>query len=151
MDLTGVKYVRNSAFWGCGGLTVELPDTIQLIDYNAFGDLQNTSITVPASAIYVGELAFNGPNMTEILVDEDNISYCSKDGVRFTKDGNPNMEINCRLNPELGYYSLATGGDIKPEADFQPWEVKKLEKQPKPQQPGEDVMNLINAPKLEQK
>jgi hypothetical protein len=31
---------------------------------------------------------------------------------RFTKDGNPNMEINCRLNPELGYYSLATGGIV---------------------------------------
>ena len=70
---------------------------------------------------------------------------------RFTKDGNPNMEINCRLNPQLGYYSLATGGDIKPDADFQPWEIKKLEKQAKPEQPGEDVMKLINAPKLEQK
>lgn len=68
---------------------------------------------------------------------------------RFTKDGNPNMEINCRLNPELGYYSLATGGDIKPEADFPVWTVKKLPEQRKPQQPGEDVMKLINAPKLE--
>lgn len=70
---------------------------------------------------------------------------------RFTKDGNPNMEINCRLHPQLGYYSLATGGDIKPEAEFPLWQIKKLDKQAKPEQPGEDVMKLINAPKLEQK
>ena len=70
---------------------------------------------------------------------------------RFSKDGNPNMAINCRVNPKLGYFSLATGGDIKPEADFQPWDVKKLPAQPEAQEPGEDVMKLINAPKLEQK
>ncbi|MDO4752311.1 MAG: DUF3472 domain-containing protein [Akkermansia sp.] len=70
---------------------------------------------------------------------------------RFSKDGNPNMEINCRVNPKLGYFSLATGGDIKPDADFQPWDVKKLPAQPAAQEPGEDVMKLINAPKLEQK
>lgn len=70
---------------------------------------------------------------------------------RFTKDGNPNMEINCRLNPQLGYYSLATGGDIKPEADFQPWEVKKLPHPAQVKEPGEDIMKLIKAPKLEQK
>lgn len=70
---------------------------------------------------------------------------------RFTKDGNPNMEINCRLHPQLGYYSLATGGDIKPDAEFPLWQIKKLDKQAKPEQPGEDVMKLINAPKLEQK
>ena len=76
--------------------------------------------------------------------------WVAADEFRFTKDGNPNMEINCRINPELGYYSLATGGDIKPEDDFKPWEVKKLDKQPKPEQPGEDVMKLIHAPKLDQ-
>ena len=102
VDLTGVKYVRTSAFWGCGGLTVELPDGIQMIDYNAFGDLQNSTITVPASAIYVGELAFNGPNLTEILVDEDNISYCSVDGVRFTKDGKTLMEYPV-AKPDTAY------------------------------------------------
>lgn len=92
VDLTGVKTVGNSAFFGCGGLTVQLPDSIESIGYNAFGDMQNTTITVPASATFVGELAFNGPNLTEILVDEANPSYCSVDGVRFTKDGKTLME-----------------------------------------------------------
>ncbi len=67
---------------------------------------------------------------------------------RFTKDGNPNMEINCRYNPKLGFYSLATGGDIKPEPDFQPWEIKQLPAADASAEPGEDVMKLINGPKL---
>lgn len=68
---------------------------------------------------------------------------------RFTKDGNPNMEINCRFNSGLGFFSLATGGDIKPEADFQLWENKELPVPSTAKEPGEDVMKLINTPKLE--
>ncbi len=68
---------------------------------------------------------------------------------RFTKDGNPNMEINCRVNPQLGYFSLATGGNIKPEADFPVWATKTLPNPPAAAEPGEDVMKLINAPKLQ--
>lgn len=68
---------------------------------------------------------------------------------RFTKDGNPNMEINCRFNPALGFFSLASGGNIKPEADFQLWENKPLPTPSTAKEPGEDVMKLINAPKLE--
>ena len=68
---------------------------------------------------------------------------------RFTKDGNPNMEINCRFNPALGFFSLASGGDIKPDADFQLWENKALPTPSTAKEPGEDVMKLITAPKLE--
>lgn len=68
---------------------------------------------------------------------------------RFTKDSNPNMEINCRFNPTMGYFSLATGGDIRPDADFQPWENKQLPLAPPDVEPGDDVMKLINAPKLQ--
>lgn len=68
------------------------------------------------------------------------------DTFRFTKDGNLNMNINCRLNPERGYFSLATGGDVKPEADFAVFTEKKLDVSAK--KPGKDVMKLIKAPKL---
>ncbi len=68
---------------------------------------------------------------------------------RFTRDANPNNEINCRLNQQRGYFSLATGGNIKPESYFAPYQT--LELHTRNQQPGDDVMNLINAPKLEQK
>lgn len=67
----------------------------------------------------------------------------------FTRDANPNPNINCRLNPARGYYSLATGGDIAPEADFQPFDTKKLDPLPSSSAPGEDVMELIRAPKME--
>lgn len=67
----------------------------------------------------------------------------------FTRDANPNQNINCKLNPERGFYSLATGGDIAPEADFKPYETKTIDPLPQCPAPGEDVMELIRAPKLE--
>ncbi len=67
----------------------------------------------------------------------------------FTKDKNPNMEINCRRNLQRGYYSLATGGTIAPEADFPPFATRKLEPMPQASEPGTEVMELINAPRLE--
>lgn len=68
----------------------------------------------------------------------------------FTRDANPNMNINCRFNPERGYFSLATGGSIKPEADFAPYDTRKLDPLPQIAPPGEDTMELIRAPKIEQ-
>ena len=68
---------------------------------------------------------------------------------RFTRDGNPNMNINCRLNPERGYFSLATGGDIKPEDGFMPDNVRSPEPMPQSTPPGDDAMEIILAPKLE--
>ena len=71
---------------------------------------------------------------------------------RFTKDGNPNMEINCRFNPERGYFSMASGGDIAPEADFPVFSSKALPVEPKNvEQPGADVMQLIQRGTLEPK
>ena len=67
----------------------------------------------------------------------------------FTRDANPNPNINCRLNPKRGYFSLATGGDISPEPDFKPFDNKKLDPLPAAPEPGNDVMQLIRAPKLE--
>ncbi len=67
---------------------------------------------------------------------------------RFTKDSNLNMSINCRLNSTRGYYSLATGGDISPEADISPDSTLLLNPLPDAKEPGKDVMRLIHAPKL---
>lgn len=68
---------------------------------------------------------------------------------RFTKDGNPNMTINCRFNPARGYFSLATGGNIAMEPDFKVFETKPLPQPVTAPEPGADVMELIQAPKLE--
>ncbi len=68
---------------------------------------------------------------------------------RFTRDSNPNNNINCRLNPQRGYFSLATGGDIAPEKDFQPFEMKELVPLPPAPEPGEDVMSIIRDEQAE--
>lgn len=68
---------------------------------------------------------------------------------RFTKDGNPNMEINCRFNPARGFYSLATGGDIKPEAHFPVFETRPLPQDPPSAVPAQEVTDLVKSPKLE--
>ncbi len=67
----------------------------------------------------------------------------------FTKDANPNMEINCRRNALRGYYSLATGGTITPDDSFPVFASRKLDPMPQAAEPGEDVRKLIDAPKLE--
>lgn len=67
----------------------------------------------------------------------------------FTKDANPNMEINCRFNPGRGQFSLATGGNIKPGADFPVFGKKTLPGKPGDAvSPGSDVEALVNAPLL---
>ncbi len=67
----------------------------------------------------------------------------------FTKDANPNMEINCRRNAQRGYFSLATGGTVSPDATFPVFASRKLDPMPQAAEPGEDVMKLILSPKLE--
>ncbi len=76
-------------------------------------------------------------------------SWLQADHFSFTKDGNPNMEINCRRNLQRGYYSLATGGTIAPEEDFPVSSTRKLDPMPQAVEPGEEVMELIKAPKLQ--
>lgn len=68
---------------------------------------------------------------------------------RFTRDANPNNNINCRINPQRGYFSLATGGDIVPEKDFAPFDVRELSPLPPTPEPGEDVMSIIRDDEAE--
>lgn len=67
---------------------------------------------------------------------------------RFTRDANPNPEINCRLNGTRGYFSLATGGDIKQEADFPVGQLRTLKDAPPVPQLESAVDELIHAPLL---
>ncbi len=76
--------------------------------------------------------------------------WSQADVFAFTKDANPNMEINCRRNALRGYYSLATGGTIAPEADFPVFATRKLDPMPQASLPGADVLKLVQAPKLEE-
>lgn len=84
----GVSQIERDAFANCTNLTsFVIPNSVTAIR-NAFrGCTGLTSITISkkVNVIDVGTFA-NCPNMTSIIVDKHNKSYCSIDGVLFSKD-----------------------------------------------------------------
>ena len=75
--------------------------------------------------------------------------WIQSDQFKFTKDGNPNMEINCSLNKQRGFYSLATGGSAKMDPNFPVFTDKKLSPLPKSEGPGKPIMDIVNMPIME--
>lgn len=67
----------------------------------------------------------------------------------FTKDANPNMQINCRFEQGRGAYSLATGGEIEPEADFPVYGKKRISQAAPAPDGAEQIQALIDAPLME--
>jgi len=56
------------------------------IGTRAFYNCRAKTISIPASIIYILSNEYYTPNLTDIIVDEHNPSYCSVDGVLFNKD-----------------------------------------------------------------
>lgn len=84
-----VTSIGNSAFMECTDLTsVTIGDSVTNIDGAAFGWCTSLhSITIPNSVTSIGLSAFAGcQSMTAISVGEENTTYCSIDGVLFSKD-----------------------------------------------------------------
>jgi len=85
----GVTRIGNNAFNSLVFITfVIIPATVTSIGdlaFNACGSLK--TITIPSSVESIGEMALlQTHEMTSIVVDEDNQSYTSVDGVLFSKD-----------------------------------------------------------------
>lgn len=105
-----LKSVENCAFWGCLDLeSVVIPEGVTKIGDAAFHWCKLTEITLPNSVIEIGEGVFEGTYLTDIkigkelqsigrgafdycwylksiIVDEDNITYSSEDGILFSKN-----------------------------------------------------------------
>ena len=83
-----VQAIDESAFYNCRKLTsVTIPDTVLAIGNNAFSASGLVEITIPASVSYMGSRVFAGcRSLTKIEVAAGNPSFCSVDGVLFTKD-----------------------------------------------------------------
>ena len=84
-----VTSIGESAFAACTSLTdVTIPDSVTSIGYGAFRDCTSlTSITIPDSVTSIGNGAFGFcTSLTEIIVDYDNKSYASRDGILFDKN-----------------------------------------------------------------
>ncbi len=85
----GVTSIGNQAFVMFDCVTsVTIPDTVTSIGYGAFTFCESlTSITIPSSVTSIDEMVFFGCTvLTSIEVDGNSSSFCSADGVLFSKD-----------------------------------------------------------------
>jgi len=85
--------------YNCAGGAAAIPDTINGLPVTAIGDdafsdcASLTSVTIPGSVASIWETAFRDcTNLTAIIVDADNSTYGSVDGVLFDKNATTLLE-----------------------------------------------------------
>ena len=86
---TNVTTIGSWAFGGCIGLTnMTIPDSVINIGDYAFTWCDNlTNVTVGSGVSLIGGCAFSGcSNLLSIAVSSNNNSYCSTNGVLFSKN-----------------------------------------------------------------
>ena len=89
IDGKSVTSIGKSAFDWCTSLTdVTIPDSVTSIGQYAFSNCTSlTNVTIPDSVTSIGGGAFIGcTSLTEIIVDSNNKSYTSKNGILFDKN-----------------------------------------------------------------
>ena len=102
----GVTTIGEHAFYRCDSLrTISIPNSITRIDECAFYMCWNLqSITIPASVENIGKYAFHGClSLLSINVASDNTTYCSIDGILFSKD---RTTLICYPNGKEGAYTI---------------------------------------------
>ena len=91
-----VKTIGDNVFYYCEGLkSVTIPNSVKTIGQWAFAYCTGlTSVTIPYSVTTIGNSAFLAcSNLTDIIVDSENSSYCSIDGILYDKEAS--VLINC--------------------------------------------------------
>ena len=84
-----VKKIGEKAFWNCYGITsISFESKIESIGYAAFENCTDLKVlsTIPKSVVKIGDRAFAGTSINKFDVHKENESYCTKDGIIFTKD-----------------------------------------------------------------
>ncbi|MDR1602085.1 MAG: leucine-rich repeat protein [Tannerella sp.] len=82
-----VKTIQEYAFSYCRSVTsLTLGNSVETIGEYAFADLNIVSVNIPASVKSISKYAFDIPALTKYVVDGNNSSYSSQDGVLFNKD-----------------------------------------------------------------
>ena len=86
----GVTRIGEGAFWGCRSLeSVKIPNSVTSIGQWAFRDCTSlVSVTIPCSVENIGFEPFVGcSSLEEFVVDSDNMSYKSENGLLLSKNG----------------------------------------------------------------
>ena len=84
-----VVAIAEGAFADCTNLPgVIIPDTVSFIGSKAFNNCSSIkSINIPSKTNLIGDIHFAGCSaLEEINIHQDNSTYCSVDGVLFSKD-----------------------------------------------------------------
>ena len=104
---TKENQIGDFAFYGCAGLdTVTIPNSVTAIGEFSFYRCSGlTTVTIPNNVTSIGDRAFQDcSGLKELLVSGDNTSFCSIDGVLFSKDKStlisfPNSRSNSYIIP----------------------------------------------------
>jgi hypothetical protein len=85
---SSVTFIGNYAFSFCRNLTsITIPSSVTSIGNRAFENTSITSITIPSSVTSIGDDVFSScDRLTTIIVDNQNSTYLSVDGVLFNKN-----------------------------------------------------------------
>jgi len=91
-----VTTIGDNVFYYCERLkSVTIPNSVKTIGQWAFAYCTGlTTVTIPYSVTTIGNSAFLAcSNLTDIIVDSENSSYCSIDGILYDKEAS--VLINC--------------------------------------------------------
>ena len=91
-----VTTIGDNGFYYCEGLkSITIPNSVKTIGQWVFAYCTGlTSVTIPYSVTTIGNGAFLAcSNLTDIIVDSENSSYCSIDGILYDKEAS--VLINC--------------------------------------------------------
>ncbi len=82
-----LKSIGKQCFSGAQIISsISLPSNVESIGDSCFMNSYIPSISIPASTTFIGNDALAGNGFTEIIVDESNPNYSSRDGVFYNKD-----------------------------------------------------------------
>ena len=84
-----ITSIEEHAFWGCELEKVTIPESVTQIGNGAFKSCKFTKIEIPENVKNIGSCAFSdNRELQEIIVDNSNKNYSSKDGVLYDKNMN---------------------------------------------------------------
>lgn len=83
-----LKTIGYMSFWACRALSeITIPNGVTDIQDGAFGITNIKEFYIPASVTYC-DFPFDFDRLNEVIVDEDNSHYYSKDGLLFRSENN---------------------------------------------------------------